>query len=166
MKPIRTDDGNGNVEPLDVYLMGDEPQCCPKCGKRTEFEDIPQEDNSIVQRHNCTDNNCRYEFIVEEEDEKDKTMVDFNCTREEIEVVEKIADRVESMDGGETLDRMTLMMDIEACHSNGCKLKLQELLDADYINFMHDINGIQRHLDRETGKLLDCFSPIYSKQEG
>ena len=89
-------------------------------------------------------------------------MVEFSCTRDEIEIVDKIADRVASMPGGETLDRVSLMMDIEACHSNGCKLKLQELLEADYSNFMHDINGIQRHMDRKTGELLDCFSPRYS----
>ncbi len=71
-KAIKTDDGGGNVKPLDIYLMGDQPQCCPKCGRRTEFEDIPQEDDSagVVQRHNCPDNNCRYEFILEEEVEE------------------------------------------------------------------------------------------------
>lgn len=57
---------------------------------------------------------------------------------------------------------MTLMMDLEACHSNDCKLKLQELLETDDFNFMHDINGIQHHIDRETGKLVNCFLPRYA----
>ena len=57
---------------------------------------------------------------------------------------------------------MDAMMDIEACHSNGCPLRLNELLATDDGNFGHDVFGIRRHLDRETGKLGGCFLPRFS----
>lgn len=59
-------------------------------------------------------------------------------------------------------DQMTAVMDIDACHSNGNPLKLQELLAADDFNFGHDVFGIRRHIDRTTGQLQNCFVPRYS----
>ena len=53
-------------------------------------------------------------------------------------------------------------MDITACHVNGMPLKLNALLGADDANFAHDVFGIRRHLNRETGKLEDCFVPRYA----
>lgn len=54
---------------------------------------------------------------------------------------------------------MTLLMDIAACHLNGCALDLARLKDADGLTFTHDIAGIARHMDRSTGRLTDCFLP-------
>lgn len=59
--------------------------------------------------------------------------------------------------------RMDLLMDVEATHCNGCPLKLRELLEADDFNFTHDMIGIQRHLNRKTGHLEDCFVPRYAQ---
>ena len=70
MKFKETCDGGGNVKALDIYIMDDDPVNCPKCGRRTKFETFLQDDASIVQRHDCPDNNCRYEFIVEEDIER------------------------------------------------------------------------------------------------
>lgn len=56
-------------------------------------------------------------------------------------------------------------MDITATHANGCPLKLAELLAADDFNFSHDVAGIYRHLDRTTGKLLDCFLPRFAQKQ-
>jgi hypothetical protein len=53
-------------------------------------------------------------------------------------------------------------MDIEAAHCNGNPLKLKELLEADDSNFMHDVLGIRRHINRKTGELEDCFVPRYA----
>ena len=53
-------------------------------------------------------------------------------------------------------------MNITATHLNGNPLKLKELLDTDDYNFLHDIIGIENHIDRETGKLQNCFLPRYS----
>ena len=57
---------------------------------------------------------------------------------------------------------METYMDITACHLNGCKLDLDRLLKANGGDFAHDVTGIRVHIDRETGKLGDCFSPRYT----
>ncbi len=59
------------------------------------------------------------------------------------------------------IDLMSLNMDIGAAHLD-CKIKLTELLDAQDGDFFHDVWGIQGHIDRETGKLTDCFLPRYA----
>lgn len=57
-------------------------------------------------------------------------------------------------------DKLSIEMDISACHSSGCKLDLVKLLwDFDDLNFIHDVTGIAVNLDRSTGKLLNCFHP-------
>ena len=58
-------------------------------------------------------------------------------------------------------DAMDIRMDLLAAHTN-CPLKLKELRDADNLNFMHDIAGINRHLNRQTFQLEDCFRPRYA----
>ena len=63
---------------------------------------------------------------------------------------------------GVKLSKIDIMMDIDACHNNGCPLKFQELLEADDFNFSHDVIGIRNHIDRRTGQLGDCFVPRYS----
>lgn len=63
-------------------------------------------------------------------------------------------------------DRMSLTMDIEACHSNGNPIRLDDLLKADKFNFAHDVIGIVNNLDRNSGKLINCFSPRYSLPNG
>jgi hypothetical protein len=63
-------------------------------------------------------------------------------------------------------DALDVHMDLCAVHLNGCPLRLGELLDADDFNFWHDIAGIRRHLNRETGELVNCFLPRFSKRRG
>lgn len=62
---------------------------------------------------------------------------------------------------GVTRPKVELLMDLCAVH-NSNPLKLADLLAANTFDFMHDIAGIIRHLDRTTGELRDCFSPRYS----
>lgn len=57
---------------------------------------------------------------------------------------------------------MDIIMDIDACHNNGCPLQLQALLDADDTNFAHDVFGIRKYINRTTGALMDCFVPRYA----
>lgn len=59
------------------------------------------------------------------------------------------------------LDRMSLSMDIRACHLK-TPLRLNDLLTADEFNFKHDVFGIMNHIDRNTGELRDSFSPTFS----
>lgn len=60
-----------------------------------------------------------------------------------------------------SFDGFSCAMDLEAAH-NVSPLKLGELVKADDENFAHDIWGIARHIDRETGKMGDCFLPRYT----
>jgi hypothetical protein len=86
------------------------------------------------------------------------------ATRQELQWIVAIVKRFAEVLGEDhEVDRLSLMMDIEACHCNGCPLDLVSLLevsrDADLV---HDIAGIHRHLDRETGSLQNFFLPRYS----
>lgn len=79
----------------------------------------------------------------------------------------RIAERAVAMaaEVGVEYRKMDAMMDIDAVHSNGNPLRLQDLLDADNFNFAHDVFGIRRYLDRRTGQLTEFFVPRYSVQE-
>lgn len=57
-------------------------------------------------------------------------------------------------------------MDITAVHANGNQLDLTALLAADDSNFAHDVFGIRRHLNRDTGELEDFFTPRFSARVG
>jgi len=58
-----------------------------------------------------------------------------------------------------------LVMDLTACHLNGCPLDLRRLLHAPDFDFAHDVWGIHRHIDRDTGELGDCFLPRFAQRE-
>lgn len=83
-----------------------------------------------------------------------------NTTKEDFEIIDKIVDRALALNLPRK--RMDLFMDVCATHGN-CPLRLNDLLEADKFNFLHDIYGIMSHLNRETGELEDCFLPRYAK---
>lgn len=87
----------------------------------------------------------------------------FNATKEESKVIRAIAHRAKALAAkhGADLPVLEAVMDIEATHSNGCPLKLEALLEADDFNFSHDVFGIRRHIDRETGRLGNHFLPRF-----
>lgn len=92
-------------------------------------------------------------------------MINWTTDRATLDTQSKIADRVMEMvkqAGGMPYKKMDILMDIDACHSNGNPLKLEELLKSDDGNFAHDVFGIRQHINRKTGKLEDCFVPRYS----
>lgn len=93
--------------------------------------------------------------------------INFKCTERERELIGKIADRAVKMarEVGTTYRKQDAMMDITACHCNGCPLKLEELLNADGFNFAHDVFGIRRHLNRITGELDNLFLPRFHEKE-
>lgn len=49
--------------------------------------------------------------------------------------------------------------DIAQVHTRCCPLDLRKLLKAPDFDFLHDVLGIKKHLDRRTGRLRDCFLP-------
>ncbi len=94
-------------------------------------------------------------------------ILNWNITREDHLLVVMIVDRFEKLidesGGGQRLTtRRELLMDLTACHVNGCALDLAGLLAASPMDFAHDVIGIWRHIDRSTGTLGDCFVPRYA----
>jgi len=92
--------------------------------------------------------------------------ISFHVTPAERELLSDIADHAVRMakKAGVEYDKMTAVMDLTARHANGNPLKLSELLDADDFNFSHDVFGIARHINRETGKLGGQFLPRFSQR--
>ena len=78
-------------------------------------------------------------------------------------IIDLIIDRLISLGQKDSvpIDRLSAMMDVSAAHLAN-PLRLDELLKADEFNFKHDVYGIMNHIDRNTGKLKDFFSPRYS----
>lgn len=95
--------------------------------------------------------------------------ISFKVTGREEEIIHMIAKRaMADLQDARHSDKFTFLdiqMDVTATRANGNPLRLQELLDADGFNFAHDILGIRRHLNRETGKLEDFFSPRFSRRD-
>jgi hypothetical protein len=91
-------------------------------------------------------------------------------TREEHEASEKIARRFLALGFLALTDLpsftpLDIVMDLSAVHAH-TPLRLEELAEADDFNLAHDVCGIQRHLDRRTGKLGGCFVPRYAVPAG
>ena len=84
-------------------------------------------------------------------------------TKDEMLIASKIADRAAALSAkfGHEWEKIDALMDIDACHSS-CPLKLDELLAADDFNFGHDVFGINRHLNRQTYELENCFLPRFA----
>lgn len=96
-------------------------------------------------------------------------MISFKVSRKEAELINEIARRADrELCGPASIDQSALdtTMDLSACIAQGCPLRLDELLVADLGNFGHDVAGIRRHLNRETGKLENCFLPRFAAVRG
>lgn len=80
--------------------------------------------------------------------------IKFETTDWETRIIDRIIERACVAKN----ERMSLEMDLRACHCNGAPLELDKLLSAEALDFWHDIRGIQKHINRVTGKLGD-FEP-------
>ena len=90
------------------------------------------------------------------------TEINWSVSQEDADTIAKIVQRVTEELPHLAADRMSLTMDITATHGNGCPLRLGELLEADALNFAHDIAGIRFHINRETGRLEGFFLPRFA----
>lgn len=88
--------------------------------------------------------------------------LNWTATKEETESIDKIAHRAaklaNELTGGDW-KMFDFLMDIQACHLNGCPLDLDLLLSFPNFDFSHDVFGIRKHINRNTGKLENCFKP-------
>ena len=94
---------------------------------------------------------------------KDYEMIEFTDDKKSIELIGKIAERALKIYSECEVERekIDIVMDLSACHVT-CPLKLKDMLEWNgQADFMHDISGIYRHLNRETGELEDCFLPRF-----
>jgi len=84
----------------------------------------------------------------------------FDASRVEMELILKIAERAER-ELEVNWQRSTAIMDLCAAN-NSCPLDLVAMLAGDRADFSHDIHGIRRHINRQTGVLEDCFLPRFA----
>lgn len=91
--------------------------------------------------------------------------MNWTTTRHDFEWIAKIADRATAIacEQGYDYPYRDALMDVTAVHANGCPLELKELYSAPRFDFTHDIGGIRRHINRETGQLENCFVPRYAR---
>jgi hypothetical protein len=98
-------------------------------------------------------------------------MVSFDISKADADLVSQIVDRakraalVASKGTKHWYKPIDLRMDLTAVHANGNPLDFARLLAADDFNFTHDIAGIPRHIDRETGRLTNFFRPRFSSRK-
>ncbi len=91
-------------------------------------------------------------------------MVKFTETKHETAIIHRIAERASRMAAsfGVPYPVFDATLDVSACHSNGCALRLADLLAADDTNFAHDVFGIRNAINRDTGALENCFRPRFA----
>lgn len=87
-----------------------------------------------------------------------------------IERAAQAAERFETMTDAKSnprYQRINLVMDLTAADGENGNLPLdwERLLAADDFNFLHDIGGISRHIDRETGELGGYFVPRFTAKQ-
>lgn len=93
--------------------------------------------------------------------------ISFEISPEDSALLDKIADRAQAVfdKHKQPFDRLAFLMDVTACHANACALDFKRLLTADNFTFLHDLSGIGKNLDRNTGQLLNHFLPRLAKRQ-
>jgi hypothetical protein len=56
----------------------------------------------------------------------------------------------------------SVFCDLITCHADCCPLRLKELSEAPITDFVHDIMGIRRNLERGKRRLKGGFIPRYA----
>lgn len=79
--------------------------------------------------------------------------------RERYDKILAIVKRAQALNIAE-YNQFTQFMDIDAAF-NQFELRLDDMLNADDYEFMHDFEGIQNHINRKTGKIKG-FVPRFS----
>jgi hypothetical protein len=92
---------------------------------------------------------------------KRDTQINWTLSANDFAVIVKIAERATALAKRlhVVYPEETILRDLQACHANGCALDLEGLLAAGDGDFGHDVFGINKHLNRETGKLEGFFIP-------
>jgi hypothetical protein len=85
-------------------------------------------------------------------------------TRREGNLISEIVDRAEKLARRfkQPTVRASIVLDLVMAHRMQ-PLDLELLLAADDANFAHDVFGIMRHIDRNSGAMRDCFVPRFAR---
>lgn len=99
-------------------------------------------------------------------------MIKFDISPKDRVLVRLIADRVVDVLISQGIQKkswrafnLETRMDLTAAHANGCPMDFDLLLNTDKTTLMHDVGGISRHLDRDTGTLTGSFRPRTARKE-
>lgn len=79
----------------------------------------------------------------------------------DLQLIRRIVARALQINQQVPLSRLDLRRDIGMVHTNGCPLHLWALLHANEMDFIREVLGIHRHLNRETGQLDPIFAPRF-----
>ena len=80
--------------------------------------------------------------------------------KEEWDVVCKVMDKASAL--FPNYKRITMGLDLLNAHDD-VGIDFSRLLAFDNMDFIHDIMGIRNNMNRETGKLENCFLPRCAK---
>jgi len=91
--------------------------------------------------------------------------MNWNATKDENNLIAAIATRFGDFakQYGIQQNWLDTRMDLEACHCNGCPLDLPRMATARPQDLIHDVMGINANINRDTGKLENCFVPRFAK---
>lgn len=88
----------------------------------------------------------------------------FDVSFDDLLIISKITDRFIEIVGIPESKKLSICMDISAAHSHE-RLDLAGLLSATAGDIIHDVSGIRRYINRDTGETTRWFTPRYTKGE-
>ena len=91
--------------------------------------------------------------------------VSFEATDREVASVNACVKRGQDLKIIPRGGRLHHAMNLLAVNANGNPIDFDRLLGFDDFNFTHDVLGIDRHLDRDTGQLNNMFRPRSSRHD-
>lgn len=83
--------------------------------------------------------------------------------RDKIILIQRIIDRASYL-GGDYASRLTMMMDLELAYA-AFRLRLEDLLSAPTVDFLHDVSQIGAHINRVTKTFDADFVPRFAGKE-
>ena len=125
---------------------------CPTCGSTNPQNPQPLTWSNLHKPAFCPNPFHDHVRAISEHDPMDWSS--FEVSPSETKLIRKIARRASKIFRKPgSVFRRDVEMDITACHANGCPLNLSRLLRANKLDFSHDVLGISRFINRETGKM-------------
>jgi hypothetical protein len=91
--------------------------------------------------------------------------VSFDVSTDDASGINRVIEKAIRLKMIKSTERMHYEMNLCATVAQGCQIDFARMLDndeRDNFDFAHDLFGIDRHLDRSTGRLLGCFVPRFA----